>query len=271
MNDQRQALPSETMVDAIETNVAEAMLALGRAGNGEERDEPTIHWTIGGSPINYHNCVVRANLAPETADQAILASVAACQRHGVPGSWHVGPAMRPLDLGQRLARHGFRSDGNEPGMALDLAAMPASAPAPRGLTIERVGEAQALEQWVQTLAVDFGEGEYEARWVGEMVRRVGLHEDAPWQLYLGRLHGEPVATTALYLGSNAAGIYFVATVPQARRQGIGGAITLAALQNASERGYRIAVLTASELGFSVYQRLGFQPYCQFAIYVWQPL
>ena len=270
MNEHLHTIPTESLINAIETNVAEALLALGRAGQGEERREPTMHWTIGGSPLDYHNCVVRADLSPESADHSILASVAAFQRYGVPGSWHVGPAMRPLDLGERLASRGFRLEGAEPGMALELTTLPSSTSAPEGLVIERVGDAQALEGWIRTLAVDFGEGEKEARWVGEMMRRGGLDKAAPWQLFWGHLHGESVATAALYLGSKAAGSYFVATAPPARRQGIGRAITLAALQEASARGYRIAVLTASESGLAVYQRLGFQTYCRFAIYVWRP-
>lgn len=50
------------LTPAIEANLAELLLALGRAGGAEERDEPSIQWVIGGSPIDYHNCVVRADL-----------------------------------------------------------------------------------------------------------------------------------------------------------------------------------------------------------------
>src|SRR5687768_16617979 len=59
---------------AVEDNVAEFLLALGRAGGGRERDDAEITWVIGGSPIAYHNCVVRADLEPERADAAITES-----------------------------------------------------------------------------------------------------------------------------------------------------------------------------------------------------
>jgi hypothetical protein len=36
-----------TYIHAIESNQAAFLLALGRAGGGEERDDATIRWTIG--------------------------------------------------------------------------------------------------------------------------------------------------------------------------------------------------------------------------------
>src|SRR5690349_5941056 len=91
---------------AVEANGAEFLLALGRAGGGEERAEPHIQWTIGGSPIDYHNAVVCADLAPEQTDDVIAESIERMQARAVPGTWHVGPGMRPADLGARLVAHG---------------------------------------------------------------------------------------------------------------------------------------------------------------------
>src|SRR5438067_2376685 len=149
---------------AVEENQAEFLLALGRAGGGEERSDPHLSWTIGGSPLAYHNTVVRANLTPDRADAAIAASLALMRARGVPGSWHVGPSMRPRDLGDRLRAHGF-AGGPEPGMALDLDRL-ADAPAPPGLTVARVRAAADLDAYADVLARGFGEGPPEAAWVG---------------------------------------------------------------------------------------------------------
>jgi GNAT superfamily N-acetyltransferase len=258
----------EPLICAIEENTAEFLLALGRAAGSEERDDPSIQWTIGGSPIDYHNCVVRANLAPETADQAIQEVLARLLAYNVPGTWHLGPSMRPADLGARLLAHGFSYAGPEPGMALDLAELEPASPA--GVAIERVRDSQALAMWVDTLGQGFGEGPREAGWVGAMYERIGLDDTVPWRHYLGYSNGLPVATTSLFLGAGVAGIYFVFTVDAARRQGIGAAITAAALRDARELGYRVGVLGASSMGYGVYRRLGFREYCTIDIYEWRP-
>jgi GNAT superfamily N-acetyltransferase len=261
-------LSVESMARAIEANTVAFLLALGRAGGGAERDEPAIQWTIGGSPIAYHNCVVRADLPPGEADTAIVASIAAFRAHGVAGSWHLGPSARPADLGDRLMAHGFvRSE--EPGMAVDLHAL-AEPSAPPGLRIERVEDDRALAAWASVLGRGFGEGEREAAWVQEMYRRLGYGDDGAWRHYLARLDGEPAGTATLFLAAGVAGIYFVCTDPPHRGRGIGAAITAAPLREARALGYRAGVLGASSMGYPVYRRLGFRDCYSFGVYEWTP-
>jgi ribosomal protein S18 acetylase RimI-like enzyme len=255
----------------IEENAAEFLLALGRAGGGEEHNEPHIHWIIGGSPIAYHNCVVRCDLTPEQADEEIEASIARFRAHGVPGSWHLGPSARPADLFDRLMAHSFTGGpGGEPGMAADLGALPEGLSPPEGLVVERVRDADALARWAHVLSLGFGEGEKEAFWVRDTYARIGLGDEVPWRHYLGRLHGEPVATASLFLAVGVAGVYFVSTAPEHRRQGIGAAITSAAMHAARDEGYHTAVLGASAMGYRLYQRLGFREYCRIPIPEWEP-
>jgi GNAT superfamily N-acetyltransferase len=96
------------------------------------------------------------------------------------------------------------------------------------------------------------------------------HQHPIGPFYLARLHGEPVAASALYRDPRVAGLYEVCTIPSARRHGIGAAITLAPLLDARAMGYRIAVLQASPMGEPVYRRLGFTSYCTLDAYSWKP-
>ncbi len=263
-------LSAPVPAQAIEENGAEFLLALGRAAGAEERDDGRVRWTIGNCPIGYHNTVVRADLSPEEADEKIEASLERMRAHRVPGSWHVGPSMRPPDLGERLVAHGFEYGGDDIGMAADLSTLPEEVPAPDGFAVERVRDEEGLAAWVRTLGSGFGEGPVEAEWVGEVYRRLGSGDESPWRHYLGRLGEEPVATATLFFGAGVAGVYFVSTAEHARRRGIGAAITLAALREAREAGYGTGVLGSSEMGHPVYRRLGFQERCRIGLYEWRP-
>ncbi|TCC60406.1 GNAT family N-acetyltransferase [Kribbella pittospori] len=251
----------ENVVQAIEENAAELLMAMGAAGGGVQRDDAAARWTIGGSPIDYHNAVVGA-----TGKQVIAESLAELRNHGVPGTWHVGPSMQSGDLAERLAAGGFAFGGSEPGMAVRLDELRTPADVP-GLEITRVRDDEELATWEATLGRGFGEGVKEARWVAEVYRKLGYGD--PWRHYLGRLDGEPVATTTIFLGAGVAGVYFVMTVPEARRRGIGAAITYAALREAAGVA-EYGVLGSSPAGRSVYAGLGFREYCTIDLYEWAP-
>jgi predicted GNAT family acetyltransferase len=195
------------------------------------REDGRVRWAIGNSPIDYHNCVVGADLSPEEAGVEITASIERMRTHDVPGTWHVGPSMRPPDLGARLVAHGFEYGGDDIGTATDLSTLPEEVPVPATFAVERVRDRAGLAAWVETLGSGFGKGPVEAEWVGEMCLRLGLDRDgSTCRHYLGRLDGEPVATATLFFGVGVAGVYFVYTVERARRRGIGAAVTLAALR-----------------------------------------
>lgn len=270
MNDVLRDLSYPALARAIEGNSEEFLIVLGRAAGAEERDDRKVRWVIGDIPIGYHNCVVRAELLHREADGVILESLERFRTQRVPGSWHVGPSMRPEDLGERLMKHGFSYGGTEIGMAVDLSVLPEKVPPLDHFTIERVREEENLAAWRETLARGFGEGPVEAEWVSETYRTLGLSDDRPWRHYLGRLGGDPVATSTLFVDASVAGIYFVFTVEEARQRGIGAAMTLTPLLEARAMGYRVGVLGSSAMGFPVYRRLDFREYCKIRIYEWYP-
>ena len=72
--------------------------------------------------------------------------------------------------------------------------------------------------------------------------------------------GSPVGAAAGVLDGHTGGIYYVATPPEFRGRGIGAAITAWMANELFARGARTVTLQASEAGFSVYRRLGFETY-----------
>ncbi len=251
---------------AIERNTASFLMTLSRPGGGADRHDEHLQWTIGGSPIDYHNAVVSARLAPGQADEAIRSVIGEFQARKVPGSWHLGPSMLPADLGQRLLRHGFVHAFDEPGMALDLASWNGNPRTEPVLRVHRVLSPADLAVWDETLAQGFGSGPEEAHWVADMYGRLGYGLGTPWRHYLARLEGQPVGTATVFLDDDVAGIYFVFTLPTMRGRGVGSAIMETLLADARAEGARLAVLTSSALGTPLYRRMGFTECCSIGIY-----
>ncbi len=104
----------------------------------------------------------------------------------------------------------------------------------------------------------FGTGRSLGALLVDLFSAYGFDSDSAWQHYIGVLHGKPVSCSSVFYAAGVAGIYMVATRPEARRQGIGAATTLQALLEARERGCRVGMLQSTEMGYSVYRGLGFE-------------
>jgi ribosomal protein S18 acetylase RimI-like enzyme len=192
-------------------------------------------------------------------------------QHGAaPLFWALRPSLRGRELDGALRRHGLEPVEEVWDMAVPLAEAPEAAPLPPALSIERVGTHAELVQWVQILTHgDQGEPDHDKavlQWI-DLEARLGLSEWSPWQRYLGYWEGKPVATAGLFCAAESAGIYHVATLPEARGRGIGTALTSALMAEGRARGYEVAVLIATDMGIPIYRRLGFQSYQPLSIYM----
>jgi ribosomal protein S18 acetylase RimI-like enzyme len=72
------------------------------------------------------------------------------------------------------------------------------------------------------------------------------------------MDGEPVSCAMTLVSHRIAGVFYVATVEQARRRGLGDALTRMAARAGFELGAGAAWLGASEMGAGLYRRIGFQ-------------
>ena len=75
---------------------------------------------------------------------------------------------------------------------------------------------------------------------------------------IGSIDGESVAIATVVRSDGIAGVYNVGTLPEHRGKGYGAAVTWAVIQRSKEHGCHSAVLQSSEMGFSVYERMGFE-------------
>jgi len=242
-----------------------------------------FHWMRNSAAATVHNSSHgfnwRTNIAhpwfngmlstlPPAADasQIINETVNYFQADDVPSfSWWLAPHLEPTGWSQHLLAFGFQYNNSTPGMAIDLATLPQPTESP--LTIRRVEGQDMLAEWIDVLMRGFGMPTEMGS--GFFALLEGLGTDFPYRHYLGYLNDKPVASSTLFLGAGVAGIYNVATVAEARGQGIGSTMTLAPLYDARDMGYRGSVLQSSEMGYGVYQRLGFQKLCRMDHFYWQ--
>lgn len=218
------------------------------------QDDATIFWYI--STIN-ENGIMWANLAAEDIAPMLAQLRSVFAAHGKPLQWLVGPDSRPANLAARLQALGLREVAHLTTMAADLDHLPVAPDIPAGVTMALVSDAATLEDWITAEAAGFETPPEATQWYATLRRNVGIGEDARVRRYLARQQGKPVATATLFLDGQSAGIFDVATAPNARRQGIAGALVAHALSDARAMGYHLAILDSSVLGHGVYQRVGF--------------
>ncbi|MCC7451303.1 MAG: GNAT family N-acetyltransferase [Anaerolineae bacterium] len=261
-------IASEHAIAAHIENFAAFWSTYGCAPGSELTDTPAITSFITGIPFPLFNGVLRAKLTPETVDPAITSVVERFKARRVPAFWWLSPITAPANLADSLAKHHFVFAGNTPGMAADLQSMSWDRPLPSGLSIMLVEDSELLKTYLLTLA----RGAEVPESIYEMLLKAEAGAVAPPNAellrYIGFLNGAPVATAAMVLCAGVAGIYAVATLPEARGRGIGSALTLYPLRQAYERGYRIATLQASQMGFPIYHKIGFKTVFNFALYMW---
>lgn len=200
--------------------------------------------------------LVYGGFAGENAGERLANTLARLRDWNVPFLWLVPPAA--ADLSGTLAAHGLPKVADLPIMTLDLARLDPADARVEGLTLRRVTTEEDLGAWVTVSAEAFHFNEESAQRLIALGRGPVLDPDSRAHLYLGLLDGEPVGTALNIHGEETAGVWCVGTLERARRRGIGAAMTTGPLLAAREAGYASAMLGATELGFPVYSRLGWE-------------
>ncbi len=263
-------VPAQDLIAAIEQNFIGFIRAYVRTGHGEVYEEPGQTWVFTGTPLRLFNGVIHTSLDASECDLKIKGLLDFFQSRQQTMAWWISPLTRPTDLSRRLVAHGLTLSWKEVGMTIDLHNINQTLSPLHGLVIERVQDEQTMQEWVHTNAHGFVMDEHVLADYRKLLPSVPHHQHPVGPFYLARLKGEPVATAALYCAHGVAGIYEVSTIPSARRQGIGAAITMAALLEAQAMGHRVGILLAESMSVSIYQRLGFTSHCTFDAYCSRP-
>jgi len=254
---------------AIKANWEDYHYCLGRSPNVELSIGRYLTWLMTNLPDHFMNLVVCTKLPPDGADELVENTLAHFRSMNIRKlSWLAHDGVPSVEINRVLLGHGLTfKESFATEMAVDLSVLPEELPAHPGLRIVPVVDGNALRQWIHVASIGFRISEkFEKVWYDFFVDTVF---DGQFQTYLALLNGKPVGTSQLFLSEGVAGIYNVTCIPEVRGQGIGSAITLAPLLKARELGYRIGILQASQQGYGVYRRLGFQDFGELSLYLWE--
>ena len=251
----------EALVTGIRANMCDFFRHTSRSNPAEHlENEQFTRWHT-SLPHPWFNGVLSSNPPMDGDESFIDATIKYFRLKGTNTfTWWMEPDLKPSDWEPALSGYGFGFSDDTPGMAIDLHEMNASMQPTDGFEIRVVADEESLHTWAKVFLSGYGLPPNWESIAFDLWTQLGLN--FPIRNYLGYLNGEPVATSTVFYGGGTAGIYCVATLPEARGKGIGGAITLKPLQDAREMGYRVGVLQSSEMGYSVYKKLGFRHLCQ---------
>lgn len=261
MNYVQTDLSDEALVTAIRTNLCDFFRHLSRSIPEKHFENGKFMRWYTPLPHPWFNGVLSANQPEENDEAFIEETIQHFRAKGVKiFTWWMEPHLTRSDWGPILSKYGFEFSDDTPGMALDLQELDSASQTINGFEIRRVNDQESLQEWVEVFIDGFNLPSNWKPGTFDVWMQIGL--GFPMGNYLGYLNGKPVSTSAIFYGGGVAGIYCVATLPEARGRGIGLALTHQPLREAYEMGYNIGVLQSSKMGFNIYKKLGFRHLCQ---------
>ena len=243
----------ELVALAHENFLASFVKLAGHCEGGEHGRFGTVVAYVTRLPIALFNgCVVVEPTAPSALDDA-LRWVAG---HDLPMCLFVEEELAP-ELADLAAEHGLeRHPVPYPGMVLHP--LPEPPPASPDVVVDVV-DATEVDVF---RGVFVGHGR--SRELAERMFPDSLLGDADVRAFVARLEGTAVGYSLAIRSERAGGVYNVGTLPDARRRGVGTALTWAAVDEARRAGLDCVVLQSSEMALRMYEAMGFATVVRYA-------
>jgi ribosomal protein S18 acetylase RimI-like enzyme len=257
----------DALVDEIEKNMWEAWANWGRGPGCALHEDRDVLWFETPLPIIPYNGVLRFS-AKNNSEPQLNAIISHFQNRQVPFFWALHPTSQPPDLPQLLVDRGLKDVEPMYGMARSLASLPDLPDLPSNIHIRKVEDELDASALIQFASWRWSiPEEHQSVYTKIVSRGFGFgRAGAKAHMWQAWREGRPIAKAALYLGSSSAGIYAVATRPEARRLGLANALTVTALHYARDASYHLAVLHSTPMAQKLYKSMGFSSIVEFPLY-----
>jgi len=186
------------------------------------------------------------------------------EEQNTPFIWHTGSNILSKKLKEKLVKRNFQIE-TLPGMALNLNIIPDKNKFIPNLEIIKIKNAEQIKWTTEVFCTVF---DVKQNIVIDLLEASLNTQEIDF--YLGLLDGKPVSTSGVVYASGVAGIYFISTLIEARKRGIGTASTYKPLFDAKKRGFQWAILHSSEMGVEMYKKMGFEHYSDITQCIWMP-
>ncbi len=263
MSTMLESLAMPAIAEAIEATLNEEMAWFGRAlPQGELHKTPEVYWMYTAPDRPNGVLLSRFTGNDEVIIQTKIDEIIQFYAKRKTGFvWTIGPSTRPANMPALLEARGFVYSDSTTGMAVDLRACNENIPVNSALSIAEIPDLDTLKLLRDIEMGGFGASEELAQYYYDTYAHAGFGNSQPWHHYIGWLYDKPVVIASVLYHAGVAGIFGIATIPEARRQGIGATMTLHTLREARKTGYRIAILSPTDMSEAIYRRIGFQDYC----------
>jgi GNAT superfamily N-acetyltransferase len=223
-----------------------------------------------GIPRPMFNGIYALRFDEHNLETAVAENIEFFRSHNVPHMWWIGPRSIPDGIEALLAEHGLiKLEWETPAMAVDLRQLQESSlhrlSERSGAELKRVTTQEDLDRWMGVMGASFEFDELAYNAFHEICKT--LLEMEACHFVLAEIDGKPVGSSCSAMKAGVAGLYNVGTLEEHRGKGIGQLVSLAALFEGKNQGYEIGILSSSEPGYRVYQKLGFKEYFRYRLYV----
>ncbi|WP_078410392.1 GNAT family N-acetyltransferase [Priestia abyssalis] len=190
-------------------------------------------------------------------------------REGDPLMWIIGPSTKPSDINRTLTAMGLEHHQNWTGMAMSLTDGLCKPSDRDDFQFNQVTNAKDLNKWVDVYIDGYEKPASGKEAIFKRFEQIIKKMPDEYKLYLGFYKGEPAVVGTLFLDGDIAGLYCIATAPDMRRKGLAAAYLQNLLDEACAQGASHCILHATEAGKPTYEKLGFQSYSKFQVYLYK--